>query len=151
MAEPAQYIQPTAYDAEGKPVAPEAAPQLVADGKAGYQKGARVWVRGDTGQLGTVDASEAHAQPVLSQTQLEQLLLKRDAESRSLLDLVIRLEVVESMKFSATFEPTRSGTVPALSKYEDGLMTKPTLCLGEMRLSGFTSHSSGITPTSVFL
>jgi len=83
MAEPAKYIQPTAYDAEGNPVAPEVAPQLVAEGKAGYQKGARVWVRNETGQLGTVDASEAAAQPVLSQGQLEQLLLKRDAESAS--------------------------------------------------------------------
>jgi hypothetical protein len=83
MPEPAKYVQPTAYDTEGKPVAPELAPQLVAEGKAGYQKGARVWVRSETGQLGTVDASEAPIAPVLSQGQLEQLLLKRDAESTS--------------------------------------------------------------------
>lgn len=83
MAAPATHIQPTAYDANGQPVAPEDAPRLVAEGKAGYQKGARVWVQNDTGQLGTVDASEASQAPVLSQGQLEQLLLKRDAESTS--------------------------------------------------------------------
>src|SRR6187549_3254776 len=83
MAEPAKYTQPTAYDASGQPVAPEDAPRLVAEGKAGYQKGARVYVRNETGQLGSVDASEAPDQPVLSQGQLEQLLLKRDAESTS--------------------------------------------------------------------
>lgn len=82
MPAPAR-IQPTAYDAQGQPVAPEDAPRLVAEGKAGYQKGARVWVQNDTGQLGTVDASEASQAPVLSQGQLEQLLLKRDAESTS--------------------------------------------------------------------
>lgn len=83
MAEPAAHIQPTAYDLNGQPVAPEDAPRLVAEGKAGYQKGARVWVRNETGQLGTVDASEAAQAPVLSQSQLEQLLQKREAESTS--------------------------------------------------------------------
>lgn len=83
MAEPAKYIQPTAYDVNGQPVAPDAAPQLVAEGKAGYQKGARVWVQTDSGQLGTVDASEAAGQPVLSQGRLAELLRKRDAESAS--------------------------------------------------------------------
>src|SRR5882724_659149 len=75
----------------------------------------------------------------------------RDAWSSSLLAFVMRFAVVESIAFSETFEPTRSGTVPALSKYVEGLMTKPTLCLGEMRLRAFTSQSSGVTPTSVCL
>lgn len=82
MATPAEAIQPTAYDAEGNPVDPELAPKAVAEGRAFYQKGARVYVRNpETGQVGTVDAADAALQPTLTQAELKEALLRRDAET----------------------------------------------------------------------
>lgn len=61
MAEPATPLtQPTAYDAAGNPIATEALPDALAQGRAFYAKGARVLARNDRGDLVSVDASEVN-------------------------------------------------------------------------------------------
>lgn len=59
MAEPAPFVQPQAYDESGAPIAPEAYGQAVAEGKAFFQKGAKVYARDQRGTLVTLDAAEA--------------------------------------------------------------------------------------------
>jgi hypothetical protein len=60
MSEPARIAQPTAYDANGQPIAPDALPDALAQGKAFYAKGSRVFARNDRGDLISVDASEVN-------------------------------------------------------------------------------------------
>lgn len=60
MAEPAGYVQPPAYTADGKPIAPEALPDALAAGQAFFPKGSRVFARNDRGDLISVDASEVN-------------------------------------------------------------------------------------------
>lgn len=59
MAEPAVAehpapIQPQAYDEAGRPIAAEDTPRAVAEGKAFFQPGAKVYVRNENGVFGTV-------------------------------------------------------------------------------------------------
>jgi len=74
MAEPAPFVQPQAYDANGQPIAPEAYGQAVAEGKAFFQKGAKVFARDQRGTLVTLDAAEANhpGYQVLTPAEIEQ-------------------------------------------------------------------------------
>jgi hypothetical protein len=74
MAEPAPYVQPQAYDEAGAPIAADALPQAVAEGKARFQKGAKVFARNATGELVTI-APEDVGHPgysVLTPAQVQQ-------------------------------------------------------------------------------
>ncbi|HKY41385.1 MAG TPA: hypothetical protein VJN18_35875 [Polyangiaceae bacterium] len=75
MADPAQdFSQAQAYDAEGKPVAPDQVGAAVSSGKAFFQQGAKVYARNPRGELVTV-APEDAARPgyqVLTQAELAQ-------------------------------------------------------------------------------
>jgi hypothetical protein len=59
MAEPAEFAQADAYDAQGNPVAPELVGEAVAKGQAFFKKGARVYAQNPNGELVTVDAADA--------------------------------------------------------------------------------------------
>lgn len=59
MAEPAPFIQPQAYDADGNAVAPDVAADAVAKGQAFFQQGAKVYAKNPDGRLVTVDAADA--------------------------------------------------------------------------------------------
>lgn len=60
MPEPAADLaQAQAYDAQGNPIAPEAVGEAVAQGKAFFKKGARVYAKNADGELVTVSAEDA--------------------------------------------------------------------------------------------
>lgn len=77
--------QAQAYDAEGKPIAAGDLAKAVSEGRAFFQKGARVYAKNPAGELVTVDASEAHlpGYTVADDGALREHRLKRDAESAS--------------------------------------------------------------------
>lgn len=82
MADP-QHQQAQAYTAEGQPIAPEDTAAAVREGRGFFQRGAKVYARNPEGSLVTVAAEDA-ALPgyqVLSQPELQQGLLKREAET----------------------------------------------------------------------
>jgi hypothetical protein len=72
MATPA-LSQPQAFNAEGKPIAPADYAKAAAAGELHFEKGARVFVRNSSGQLGSVPAEEAGTEglQILSPDQVE--------------------------------------------------------------------------------
>lgn len=72
MADPAPFVQPQAYDANGQPIAPEVAADAVAKGQGFFQQGAKVYAKNAHGDLVTVDAADAGrpGYKVLSQAEL---------------------------------------------------------------------------------
>jgi len=58
VAEP-EFAQAEAYDATGQPIAPEQVGAAVAEGKAFFKKGARVYAQNPNGELVTVSAEDA--------------------------------------------------------------------------------------------
>lgn len=77
--------QPQAYTADGKPVAAEDTAAAVREGRAFFQKGQRVYAKNEAGDLVTVAAEDASlpGYRVLSDEQIRQARLKKDAESAS--------------------------------------------------------------------
>lgn len=74
MAEPASYVQPQAYDADGKPLDPESLTEAAAKGQAFFKQGAKVYAKNAQGQLVTL-APEDVSHPgytVLTPAQVEQ-------------------------------------------------------------------------------
>jgi hypothetical protein len=84
MAGAAQQ-QPTAYTAEGAPIAPEDTAAAVREGRGFFQRGAKVYARNPEGDLVTVSPEDAQlpGYQVLSQKELAETRLKRDAETAS--------------------------------------------------------------------
>lgn len=75
MATPApDFVQPQAFDASGKPIAPEEYSAAASEGRAYFKKGERVYARDSAGQLVTLDASEvAHpGYQILTPDQVQQ-------------------------------------------------------------------------------
>lgn len=84
MAEPAAAvdappIQPAAYDEAGRPVAADDIPRAVAEGRAFFQQGAKIYARNPNGALVTVSAEDVHTPgyTVLSPTELHQEVTQR--------------------------------------------------------------------------
>lgn len=74
MPDPAPYVQPQAYDAEGNPIAPDAVGQAAASGQAFFKKGEKVYAQNQAGKLVTIAAEDVGhpGYTILTPAQLEQ-------------------------------------------------------------------------------